>query len=656
MPVMEKTPTKQELLEEVKRLQKQLKITSKGVREKKYGLVWMDVPEDFEETPEKNIPVPEEIPAKSICGDGQKPTHLLFEGDNYHSLSLLNHTHYEKIDLIYIDPPYNTGSEGFRYQDKRVFDSFADGTEVPKNHPLRHSYWLSFMEKRLNLAYNLLKPDGAIFISINEEEYAQLKLLCDHIFKESNYLTTFTVKVRHSERILKGDKDYHETTELLLLYRKSPKFKTQKQVKDNTSIEKYVYAVEELTDNPETLQMGTKTVQVFKPGEYKITKSEPSKDKFQKINIRGSLKEGNSSGRFHMKYLEDRNHLYNYLYKVPDMGDDQFSYRYFLSRSSENKTNGFYFQGVPKNRTATKKVPYPNFLDFEEEFNTVGYEGGIDFRNGKKPVEFLKKVINMGTKSKDAIILDFFAGSGSTAHAVMEQNYIDNGSRQAILCTNNENNIAEQITYPRLRNVIKGYSLPKNQKEILFEMPLSAKTIVNNLDIIKAREKFFHADYQKRYDEIREEVRKNKYVISGLIKKTGKIKGFKDSLKYYKTSLLNPHTDDKQANDHQVKAIHKPGHLLAIAEATYDETEATDDFQIFANKQKTTAIYFSADNKSLTAFAEKLQQRNQPVTAWFYANEIKKDFIDNHRQAKNIEIKPIPESIGKIYDSLPDRQ
>ncbi|MFW6020346.1 MAG: site-specific DNA-methyltransferase [Bacteroidales bacterium] len=643
---MGSTPTKQELLEEIKRLQKQLKITSKGVREKKYGLVWMDVPEDFEETQENNIPLPEEVPSRSIRCSNQKPAHLLFEGDNYHSLSLLKHTHFEKVDLIYIDPPYNTGSEGFRYQDKRVFDTFADGTEVPKNHPLRHSYWLSFMEKRLNLAYNLMKPEGAIFISINEEEYAQLKLLCDHIFQESNYLTTFTVKVRHNERILKGDKDYHETTEQMLLYRKSSKFKTQKQERDNTSIEKYVYAVEELTDNPETIQMGTKDVQVFKPGEYKITKAEPSKDKLQKINIRGSLKEGNSSGRFHMKYLENRNHLFNYLYKVPGIGDDQFGYRYFLSRGSENNTNGFYFQGVPKNRATTKKVPYPNFLDFEEEFNTVGYEGGIDFRNGKKPVEFLKKVISMGTQNKDAIILDFFAGSGSTAHAVMEQNSIDNGNRQTILCTNNENNIAEEITYPRLKNIIKGYSLPKNQKEILFEKPLSAKTIVNNPDIIKAREKFFHGDYQKRYDEIKEEVRKNKYIISGIIKRNTQIKGFEESLQYYKTTFVRPSSANRK------QALHKAGHLLAIAEATYNEIEAKNDFQIFANNQKTTAIYSSTSNQSLTEFAKNLHQQKQPVIVYFYSNKIKKDFIDNHQKPKNITVKPIPGSIVRIYDQF----
>jgi len=394
------------------------------------------------------------------------------------------------------------------------------------------------MHKRLELAYNLLKPEGVMFISINEEEYAQLKLLCDHIFQASNYMTTFTVKVRHEERILKGDKDYHETTEQLLLYRKSPKFKSIKRLQDNNSIEKYIYTVEELIDNPEQITMGSKVVSLFKPGEYRITKSTPSSDKLQKINIRGSLKEGNSSGRFHMKYLEERNHLFGYLYKVPDMGGDMYDYRYFLTRESAAKVNGSYFQGIPLNRKEIKEVPYPNYLDFEEAFNNVGYEGGVEFRNGKKPVDFLKFILSIGSLNKDAVILDFFAGSGTTAHAVMEQNYIDGGRRQTILCTNNENNIANEVTWPRIKNVSQGYFLTKNQKEVLYEVALNAQLLLDNSMIHVARERFFSEEYKSRYDEIKEEVRKDKYTIWGVIKKGKKVPGLGNSLKYYKTSFV----------------------------------------------------------------------------------------------------------------------
>ncbi len=531
--------TEQALLNEIDRLHTQLEIANHQVKKTQYGLVWMEVPEAFEHDSENQIPVLEEVKEKSIKNDDGKPTHILIEGDNYHALTCLNYTHKEKIDVIYIDPPYNTGSDGFRYRDKRVLGTYPDGTDVPKDHPLRHSYWLSFMSRRIELAHTLLLPEGVMFISINEAEYAQLKLLCDRIFQESNYMTSFTVKVRHEDRILKGDKDYHETTEQLLLYRKSPQFKTIKRLQDNTSIEKYVYSIQELVHDPETIMLGSKKVQVFKPGQYRIVKSEPSTDKLQKINIRGSIKEGNSSGRFHMKYLEERNHLCNYLYKVPNMGNDTFDHRYFLARKSERYLNGFYFQGIPRSNRAVKEVPYPNFLDFEEAFNHVGCEGGVDFRNGKKPVDFIRFLFLIGTRKKDAIILDFFAGSGSTGQAVMEQNNIDGGRRQAILCTNNENNIARDVTYPRLRNVISGYHQTKTQKEVLFELTLTPQILVGNTTILAAKKKFCSDEYRERYDEIKDEVRKDKYSIYGLIKKSSRVKGFGNSLKYYQITFVD---------------------------------------------------------------------------------------------------------------------
>ncbi len=535
---MDKVSKEQDLLKEIEELKRQLRIANDQIKKAKYGLVWMDVPEVFENNIQNQHPVLEEVKEKAIANDNGQPTHVFIEGDNYHALTCLNYTHKGKIDLIYIDPPYNTGSDGFRYKDKRVLDKYPDGSDVPNDHPLRHSYWLSFMHKRLELAYHLLKPEGVMFISINEEEHAQLKLLCDSIFQESNYMTSFTVKVRHEDRILKGDKDYHETTEQLLLYRKSSKFRSIKRLQDNTSIDNYIYTIEEIIDHPEKIMMGSKEVSVFKPGEYRIVKSTPSIEQLQKVNIRGSLKEGNSSGRFHMKYLEERNHLFGYLYKVPDMGGDMYNHRYFLTRESDKKANGFYFQGVPINRNEVKEVPYPNYLDFEEAFNNVGYEGGVEFRNGKKPVDFLRFIFSIGTLNKNAIILDFFAGSGTTGHAVMEQNFIDGGKRQVILCTNNENNIANEVTYPRIKNVILGYNQIKNQKEVLFELLLTPKILSDNTAIQVAKEQFFSEKYRSRYDEIKEEIRKDKYTIFGIIKKTKQIQGFGESLKYYRTSFV----------------------------------------------------------------------------------------------------------------------
>lgn len=428
------------LEEEIKRLRRENERLKQAIKTRKYGLVWLSIPEAFNEDTEKKIPILEELPTLSFTNKDNKPTHILIEGDNYHSLTCLNHTHKGKIDLIYIDPPYNTGSDGFKYKDRRVIEKFPDGTDVPKDHPFRHSYWLSFMSKRLELAYELLKENGVIFISINEEELAQLKLLCDQIFGSSNYLTLFTVRIRHEERILKGDKDFHEVVEYLLLYRKSKQHKTTKITKDNTSNKEYIYRIEELTKTPETIQLGSKNVAFFKPKEFRIIKEEPNPALLKKINIRGSLKEGNSSGRFFMAHLNNMSDRAGYLVKVPEMGDDKLGFRYFLLPSSSKKLNGDYFQGVPLNRKNTKEIPYPNFLDFERDFNNVGYEGGVEFRNGKKPVNFLLKIFEIGglLNNKEALVLDFFAGSGSTGHALMMLNEKDKGKRQFILCTNNE--------------------------------------------------------------------------------------------------------------------------------------------------------------------------------------------------------------------------
>jgi adenine-specific DNA-methyltransferase len=649
---MSEITNERELLNRIEQLQRELEISNNRIKKTKYGLVWMEVPEAFESETENQLPILEEIKEKSIDNEDDKPTHLLIEGDNYHSLTCLNYTHKNRIDLIYIDPPYNTGSDGFKYKDKRVLDKFPDGTDVPKDHPLRHSYWLSFMFKRLELAYNLLKEEGVLFISINEEEYAQLKLLCDRIFQESNYLTTFTVKVRHEDRILKGDKDFHETTEQLLLYRKSSKFKTIKRLQDNTSIDKYVFEVEELIDNPEIINFGSKPVQVFKPNEYRIIKGEPSSEKFQKINIRGSIKEGNSSGRFHMKYLESRNNLLGYLYKVPDMGDDNVPYRYFLTREKTTLANGSYFQGVPKSRNDIKEVPYPNYLDFEETFNNVGNEGGIIFRNGKKPVDFLKFIFSIGTRNKNAIILDFFAGSGSTGHAVLEQNSIDGGKRQFILCTNNENNISHEITHPRLNNVINGYSQSQNQKEILFELPLNPKTLKDNTAILDAVNNFFSDQFKERYDEIKDEVRKDKYTIYGIIKKDNSVKGFGNSLKYYKTSFVGKNNILSASDEDKALLALKAGYLLAIAENTLVELETTNHYQFFENKEKITAIYFKEELNEMETFINKVEVCNKPISLYLFSWGNKSDFEGMFDHIPNLRIKTIPQPILEIYKNI----
>lgn len=150
-------------------------------KQKKFGLVWEDKPEKVATDCKEKLPVLNEDASKAISKAPGQPINIIIEGDNYHSLSALNYTHAGKIDIIYIDPPYNTGNKDFAFNDK-----FID-----KEDSFRHSKWLSFMEKRLKLSKNLLSDNGIILISINDEELATLKLLCDHVFGEDNFVENF---------------------------------------------------------------------------------------------------------------------------------------------------------------------------------------------------------------------------------------------------------------------------------------------------------------------------------------------------------------------------------------------------------------------------------------------------------------------------------
>ena len=151
-------------------------------KQKKYGLVWEDKPEDVEERLREELPVLIEDTGKAIISkDAYAPNHILIEGDNLEALTALAYTHEGKIDVIYIDPPYNTGNKDFVYNDQ-----FVD-----KEDNYRHSKWLSFMSRRLRIAKRLLSDKGVIFISIDDNEQAQLKLLCDEIFGGENFIATF---------------------------------------------------------------------------------------------------------------------------------------------------------------------------------------------------------------------------------------------------------------------------------------------------------------------------------------------------------------------------------------------------------------------------------------------------------------------------------
>jgi len=183
----------------------------KDIKGKKYGLVFEEHREGIDEVLATHTPVLSEDADLFINNGGQM--NFLIEGDNLASLQLLEKTHKGKIDLIYIDPPYNTGNQDFVYD-----DSFVDSNDT-----FRHSKWLSFMQKRLGIAHNLLSNKGAIFISIDANEFAQLKILCDAIFGESNFIGNMIWRKKAGGG--QTDEFFVTEHEYIICYRKSSDFR-----------------------------------------------------------------------------------------------------------------------------------------------------------------------------------------------------------------------------------------------------------------------------------------------------------------------------------------------------------------------------------------------------------------------------------------------
>lgn len=433
-----------------------LSMIENELTKKKYGLIWEEHEERVDKELETQIPTFEEIKDKEIISNPNEKFNFLLEGDNLHSLYLLEKTHKEKIDVIYIDPPYNTGSKDFIYNDKIIDDE--DG--------YKHSKWLSFMNKRLQMAQRLLSDTGVIFISIDDNEIAQLKLLCDTIFNEINRISIHHVQVRYAEKSLADGKSVKPVMEYVLVYAKDiNKFKLNLPKEEYTDAS-FLYEIEELNSGV-IVKDGNVTMKVFKPGEWQIKKkNESSQNLLKETWVSGTIYSKMSYGQVVKRYIEPRysSDGLGCLYKVIGRGDDGLGYRYYVGPSKKGSTRCKMYSGMPLSRVdeiksnggSFREVPISNLINYAADFGNIRHEGNMTFNSGKKPVKMLKELINYHL-NKNAVVLDFFAGSGSTAQAVLELNKEDNGNRQFILCTNNENNICEEITYKRIKNVITGY-------------------------------------------------------------------------------------------------------------------------------------------------------------------------------------------------------
>ena len=450
---------REKMLETIKNIKKNitdettldnLSMIENELTKKKYGLIWEEHEERVDKELETKIPVFEEIKEKEIVSNPRDKFNFLLEGDNLHSLYLLEKTHKEKIDVIYIDPPYNTGNKDFTYGDK-ILDSVDE---------FKHSKWLSFMNRRLKYAYRILAKYGLIIISIDDNEQAPLKMLCDEIFGEENFIGCLPRRTKSSGKTTNNISSNHD---YLLIYSKNINLVSITGIAHNDGGFKY-------SDKYE-----------FERGKYKLNQTLD----YDSLSYSSSLDYGIEidgktiyPGGSYENYLERKNGIYKradwawrwskdlfefglkndfIVLKKGKDGNPRIYTKTYLNAKIIKSASGYEIQ-IKKRKKPISSLEFVDTIysndNAKKDLIKIFTNAVFDY---PKPVEMIKMLLKI-YDNKDAIILDFFAGSGSTSQAVLELNKEDGGNRKFILCTNNENNICENITYQRIKNVNDGYA------------------------------------------------------------------------------------------------------------------------------------------------------------------------------------------------------
>lgn len=412
--------------------------------EERYQFTWPDKKKSILLA---NAPINKTLrPCREESVDFDTTENLYIEGDNLEVLKLLQETYLGKIKMIYIDPPYNTGKDTFVYDDDFSMDTsifsalsgqydedgnmLFDMRENSEGNGKFHTDWLNMIFPRLKLAKDLLADNGAIFISIDEKEIVNMTKLCDEVFGTSNHLETFHIQVRYSNKSLNEDNDFQPVMEYILIYAKNKNmFKPQKP-SEPYDLSKFCFSFDELTEG-ETIQVGGKTVTLFKQGEWKITKHDEGRVGLLKETwASGSIvKQSGTAAEFLSKHLIGRKPIdgLGCLYKIHNMGEDGLGYRYVTGPLKEDAIRGKFYTGVPLERlkeieegTSLKYRPIVNYYDYSSDFGNIRHEGGVAFNSGKKPIKMLQHLIyTCGVKDGD-FVMDFFSGSASFAHAILD--------------------------------------------------------------------------------------------------------------------------------------------------------------------------------------------------------------------------------------------
>lgn len=502
---------KHDLVKEVERLRKR----------KKYGLVWEEKPEDVVEQCKTELPVLDEVEDKEINSDPDKPVNLLIEGDNYHALSVLNYTHKGKVDAIYADPPYNTGAKNWVYN-----NDYVDGEDA-----FRHSKWLSFMGKRLKLARSLLRDNGVIVVTIDDYEIATLRLLMDEIFGEKNYLGTVVIKSNPQGR--SSVSGFQVSHEYALFYGRSSKAKIGRLPRTQEQIDRY------------------KEKDSVGPFEWRNFRAQYSTES-PKMKYPIFVKNDCSSFRIPKMTWDAKKQSYHLLEK-PDKSEQvllpvdsngrERTWKWSIEtvkkvkgtemgvRLNKDKNPSVYYKGRMKDQWM---LPYTIWDKTEYSASSMGANLLFSMLGSRK-FDYPKSLyavmdsLRVLSSNKEATFLDFFAGSGTTGHAALQLNKEDGGNRRFILCTNNENGIAENVTYERIKRVSEGY---KNGKE--------------------------------------------------------KIEGLRGNLKYFRTVFVPAEPTDKNKTDLTARATE----MLCVREDTFEPVQNEEKFKIFKGKDRHVGIIF----------------------------------------------------------------
>lgn len=562
--------SREELLAEIKRLKKS----------KKYGLVWEHKKEQVIEDFETQQPYLQEVTEKRIENAPGEPTNLIIEGDNFEALSILNYTHAGKVDVIYIDPPYNTGNKDFIYN-----DDYVDSEDE-----FRHSKWLSFMEPRLKLAKNLLKDDGVIFISIDDNEQATLKALCDAIYGEENFVQLFIWHKKTQPSFL--SKQVANVTEYIVCYRRREQLTLKGGVTDvnklvellnisNSKCTRLLPAKSLLIKNED--YSGKIVAGTYGNGELAVTLK-------RDIAVKNGRADSDVElyGRF--KWTQEKIN--------EEIEDGALILIKTLNtlRPTVKRTNNTQNIKPPISLLSKYVNGIATNTDASNELKQIF--GGIAPMDFPKPSGLIKYITNAKTfDDGNAIILDFFAGSGTTGQAVLELNKEDGGHRQFILCTNNGDKgpdsvkIAEDITYPRIKTVITGE----------------------------------RQDGSKYSD------------------------GIPANLRYYKIG----HVEKKQSIDaNRLEIVNYLENIIQVKENSFNQLDANEDFVLYRNSERFVGMVF--EPFALEEIIEQIKEKNPDnLPTKLYVFSYSRDAFDDDFDADfEIEFVAMPEGLLKTYANI----